>query len=67
MLWPRVYPCLEARQKEQRFRPSHSQPRHYLEVSGKVHVPAALPPAEKLATIEQEAGWAPGTDWIFQK
>jgi hypothetical protein len=62
MLWHGDYPRLEARQKEQKYRPSHSQPRHYLEVSGKLHVPAALAPVEKFATIEQESGWAPGTD-----
>jgi hypothetical protein len=38
---------------EWRYSSTHSWPRHYMEVSGQVHGPAALPP-----------GNAPGTHWI---
>jgi hypothetical protein len=40
--------------------PTHSRPRHYMEVSGQLHDPAALYPR---GTIVQEAGWAAEPVW----
>jgi hypothetical protein len=35
-----------------------------MEVSGQLHVPAALPPRkEPFIPVEQEAGWAPEQVW----
>ena len=39
-----------------------------MEVSSKLHVPVALPPAkERSVPTEQEAGWAPEPVWTFWK
>jgi hypothetical protein len=39
-------------------------PRHYKDMSGQLHVPAALPPKkELLVPIEYEAGWASEPFW----
>jgi hypothetical protein len=46
--------------------PTHSRPRHWMEVSGQGHAPAALYPRGKdppVPTPGQEAGWAPETVW----
>jgi hypothetical protein len=45
--------------------PTHSRPRHQMEVSGQRHAPAALLPPGKgpLVRIVQEAGWAPEPVW----
>jgi hypothetical protein len=41
-----------------------SWPRHYLEVSGQLHTPAALPPGkEPPVPIREEIGWAPEPVW----
>jgi hypothetical protein len=40
------------------------RPRHWMEVSGQLHAPAALPPGKgPLVPIGQEAGWAPEPFW----
>jgi hypothetical protein len=42
----------------------HSWPRHYMHVSGQLHVPAPLPPGkEPPVPIGLEAGWAPEPVW----
>jgi hypothetical protein len=39
-------------------------PRHYMEVSGQLQAPAALPTGEEpLVPIRREAGWAPEPFW----
>jgi hypothetical protein len=45
--------------------PTHSRPRHYMEVSGQRHAAAAfLPPGKgPPVPIVQEAGWAPEPVW----
>jgi hypothetical protein len=41
---------------------SHFCLRHYMEVSGQLHAPAALSPGKQFAApIVKEAGWAPGS------
>jgi hypothetical protein len=47
-----------------RYSATHSGPRHRKEVSGQLHVPAALLPGkEPLVPIEEESGWAPEPVW----
>jgi hypothetical protein len=44
--------------------PTHSRPRHYTEVSGKRHAPAALYPGERIPCTQWTgAGWAPESVW----
>jgi hypothetical protein len=46
------------------YRPTFSCSRHYLEVSGQLHAPAALPPGkEPPVPIGLETGWAPEPVW----
>jgi hypothetical protein len=49
---------------EWRYTPLILRPRYYMEVSGQLHAPAALPPGKNsLVPIGQEAGWAPEPFW----
>jgi hypothetical protein len=46
------------------YRSTFSWPRHSLEVSGQLHVPAALPPGKKPPVpVGQVAGWGPAPVW----
>jgi hypothetical protein len=46
------------------YRSIFSWPGHWLEVSGQLHAPAALPPGKELPVpIVQEAGWTPVPVW----
>jgi hypothetical protein len=46
------------------YRSIFSLPRHYLQVSGQLHAPAASPPEkEPPVPIVWEAGWAPEPVW----
>lgn len=49
--------CLIMRSVMGTLIPAYSQPRHYMEVSGQFHVPAALPLGEETAVfLEWQAG-----------
>jgi hypothetical protein len=44
--------------------PHHSEPRHYLKVSGQLHAPVALTPRkEPPVPIGEEVGWIPEPVW----
>jgi hypothetical protein len=46
------------------YRSTFSWPRHYLEMSGELHAPAALPPGkEHPVHIGEEVGWTPEPVW----
>jgi hypothetical protein len=45
------------------YRSKYSWPRHYLEVSGQLHDPSALPPVH----IGYYAGWGPEPAWTMRK
>jgi hypothetical protein len=45
------------------YRPMYSRPRHYLEVSDKLHAPTALPSGERAPAIREETMWAPEPIW----
>jgi hypothetical protein len=48
------------------YRSTFSWPRHQMEVSGQLHVPAALPPGkEPLVPTGQEVGWTPEPVWMI--
>jgi hypothetical protein len=52
------------RMGERMYRSIFSWPRHYFEVSGQLHAPAALHPGkEPPVPIGQEAGWVPEPVW----
>jgi hypothetical protein len=47
-----------------RYSSTNSLPCHWLEVSGQIHAPDALPQGKgPLVPIGQEAGWTPETAW----
>jgi hypothetical protein len=49
---------------ERMYRSTFSWPRHYLEVSGQLHAPAALPPRkEPPVPIGEEVGWTSEPVW----
>jgi len=52
---------------EQSYRSTHSEPRHWTEVSGQLHAPVAWLPGKNPVAVEWEAGWASEPVWASCK